>query len=173
METIFTIFSILQSFSTSLGVGASTLAIVSFLVALADGNMEASERRMLGVIFKVLRISMVAILITTLGLVFLGMEVSNFVIAQFIVIAVLYVNAILMTKHLMPKTFGPALQAGSWYTLGLLAALLPLGLTEFSLLTFGLSYAAWLVLAIAIVNGLMGGIKKIQSTPSQQTPAAQ
>lgn len=173
MDTIFTIISILQSFSISLGVGASTLAIVSFLVALADGNMEPAERRMLGVIFKVLRIAMVAILIATLLLIFLGMEVTTFVTAQLIVIAVLYVNAFLMTKHLMPKTFGPALQAGSWYALGLLAALLPLGLTDFSLLTFALAYAAWLVLAIAIVNGLMGGMKKKQPPTPAATPAAQ
>ncbi|HEY0964349.1 MAG TPA: hypothetical protein VGE31_00970 [Candidatus Paceibacterota bacterium] len=167
MDILIILLSILQLFSISLGVGASTLAIVSFLVALADGNMEPGERRMLGVIFKVLRVAMVAILVTTLGLMLLGMEVTSFVMAQLIVIAMLYVNAILMTKHIMPKTLGPAVQAGTWYTLGTLTALVPLDLTNFGLVTFILIYIAILVLAIAIVNGLMGALKKKTPAPAQ------
>jgi hypothetical protein len=80
---------------------------------------------------------------------------SAFSIGQLIVILALFVNAMLMTAHMMPSNFGPALQAGSWYTLGTLAALVPLGLTGFDIIEFFMGYITWLVLTVSIVNGVM------------------
>ncbi|MEN9920401.1 MAG: hypothetical protein RL538_294 [Candidatus Parcubacteria bacterium] len=160
MLTFLTLISILQSFSISLGVGSSTLAIVSFFVAIADGNINPDERRMMGVVYIVLRIAMILILITTLclfaaqyqrGMVYF----SAFDIAQFTVIGVLFINAMLMTAHLIPSNFGPAIQAGNWYTLGTLSALSAIGLTGFTVSMFFFSYFTWLILAISIVNGVM------------------
>jgi len=59
----------------------------------------------------------------------------------------------------MPSTFGPALQAGSWYTLGTLAPLQLLGLTDFTLAQFLMAYVTWLILAVGIVNGVMAILK--------------
>jgi len=160
--TLFLAFiTILQSLSISLGVGSSTLAISNFFVALADGVIDETERRMMGVVYVVLRIAMVLILVTTLLLV--AHEYSSVGIAglhaftwsQLLALCVLYINAMLMTAHLIPTTFGPAIQGGSWYTLGVLAALGGLGITNFTLGQFLLGYVAWLILAIGIVNGLM------------------
>jgi hypothetical protein len=160
MITLLVLVSIVQSFSISLGVGSSTIAITSFFAAIADGTIEAAERKMLGVVYVVLRVSMVAILATTFVILFLNsFALSPYIIAQLIVIAILFVNAILMTAHIMPSTFGPAIQAGNWYTLGTLAALVPLELTNFTLLQFSLGYVTWIVLAIAIVNGIMAIMK--------------
>ena len=161
MTTLFTLIAILQAFSISLGTGASTLAIINFFVAIADGGISPDERRMMGVVYIVLRVAMVLILLTTIvllvsqyGIRGLGsMTVFNF--AQVLVIAVLFVNAVLMTKHIIPSNFGPAIQAGNWYTLGTLSALLPLGLTSFTFTQFALAYIAWLILAISIVNAIM------------------
>ena len=74
-------------------------------------------------------------------------------------IAVLFVNAILMTAHLVPSTIGPGLQAGSWYTLGTLIALQAHSITDFTVLQFLLAYVTWLVLATGIVNGVMAILK--------------
>lgn len=161
MTTVFTLIAILQGFSISLGTGASTLAIVNFFVAIADGGISPDERRMMGVVYIVLRIAMVLILVTTIVLLAskygaMGLaSMSTFNFAQVLVILALFVNAILMTKHIIPSNFGPAIQAGNWYTLGTLAALLPLGVTGFSFTQFALAYVAWLVLAISIVNAVM------------------
>jgi hypothetical protein len=84
---------------------------------------------------------------------------SAFGLAQLILILALYANAVLMTKRIMPSTFGPAIQAASWYTLGVLAAIAPLSLTNFTLLQFGLMYAAILLLGISLVNGMMAYLK--------------
>lgn len=153
--------AIAQSFAISLGVGSSTLAIVNFFVAIADGKIDDTERKMMGVVYIVLRIAMVLILLTSLTLIGLDAVESNLSslsmlsYAQLTALAILFLNATLMTAHIMPSTFGPAIQAGSWYTLGVLTAMGAQRIVDFSYLKFLLGYVTWLVLAIAIVNGFM------------------
>jgi hypothetical protein len=161
MTTLFTLVAIIQGFAISLGTGSSTLAIINFFVAISDGSISPDERRMMGVVYIVLRVAMVVILLSTIVLLLhhygpLGFaSLSVFHLAQVLVIVMLFINATLMTLHVIPSNFGPAIQAGNWYTLGTLAALLPLGLTGFTLIQFLLAYVAWLVLAISIVNAVM------------------
>tara|TARA_B100002051_G_scaffold276537_1_gene325508 strand:- start:10682 stop:11203 length:522 start_codon:yes stop_codon:yes gene_type:complete len=167
MTFLITLVTILQSFAISLGVGSSTLAITNFFVAIADGKIDDTERRMMGVVYVVLRVAMVAILITTVILLAYQYSYGLFVatgltIGQIIALLVLYTNALLMTYHLVPSTFGPAIQAGSWYTLGTLLALQVLGYTGFSLTVFLLAYVTWIILAIGIVNGIMAILKSIR-----------
>lgn len=175
MTAFITVVSILQSFSISLGVGSSTLAIVNFFAAIADGVIDETERRMMGIVYVVLRIAMGVILVTTVLLLSaeyssLGLtNMSAFAFAQLLAIITLFVNAMLMTAHLVPSTFGPAIQAGSWYTLGTLMALKTLGLTEFTFLQFFLGYIAWIVLAIAIVNGVMAVLKEKKRNQAHHT----
>jgi hypothetical protein len=169
MEIIIILTAILQSMAVSLGVGSSTLAITNFFVAIADGRIDENERKMMGVVYIVLRIAMVLILLTTgvltavqyatHGAAFL----SPFVLGFWAVVAVLYINAVMMTKHLMPSTMGPALQASSWYTLGVLIALSSLGLTGYSLFEFSLAYVTAILLAISVVNGIMAVLKSKKS----------
>ncbi|MEK7462089.1 MAG: hypothetical protein AAB618_00750 [Patescibacteria group bacterium] len=160
MIIFLTLAAIIQSFSISLGVGSSTLAIATFFVAIADGSINPDERKMMGVVYIVLRIAMVLILTTTLIILAAqytanSFEFAPFLIGQLFVVVILFVNAMLMTAHLIPSNFGPAIQAGNWYTLGTLSALLPLGLTTFSFTQFFIAYITWIVLAIAIVNAIM------------------
>lgn len=168
MTAFLTVVAILQSFSISLGVGSSTLAIINFFAAIADGVIDDTERRMMGIVYVVLRVAMAVILVTTLLLLAaeyssLGiMNMTPFAVAQFFTLIMLFLNAMLMTAHLMPSTFGPAIQAGSWYTLGTLMALRSLDMTEFTFTQFFLGYIAWIVLAVAIVNGVMAVLKERQ-----------
>lgn len=162
---IFVVASILQAIGISLGVGCSTVAITSFFVAIGDGNISPEERKMLGVVYILLRVAMILILVTTAILALMNFSsgfaghFTPFVISRWVLIIVLFVNAVLMTKRLMPSNFGPAIQAGSWYTLGITAALIPLGLAQYSLFEFFIGYAAAIALAIAIVNGVMSFLK--------------
>lgn len=166
MTILISFVAILQSLAISLGVGSSTLAIVNFFVAIADGKIDETERKMMGIVYIALRVAMVAILVTTLGLMALeflyqgAVSLTPFDIAQLFVLCVLFINATLMTLRLMPSTFGPALQAGSWYTLGALMALRLQGITDFTFIQFFMAYVTWLVLAVGIVNGIMSVLKK-------------
>jgi hypothetical protein len=161
MTTLYALITIVQSMSVSLGVGSSTIAILNFFTAIKDGQIDTSERRLMGVVYVVLRIAMVLILITTLAQAYIlitnfGEEYfSGISLGAWTAIAMLYINAVLMTKHIMPATFGPAIQAGSWYTLGLLLALVSVQWNEFSYLQFILGYIALLTLAVSLVNGVM------------------
>lgn len=166
MEMIIVFAVILQSMAISLGVGSSTLAIINFFVAIADGKIDPQERAMMGVVYIVLRVAMILILVLAImigmySFVDAGMTYfSPFIIGMWTLIGVLYVNAFLMTKHIMPSNIGPALQASTWYTLGGMMALLPLGLANFSVFEFFIAYAAVISLAIALVNGAMAYLKK-------------
>lgn len=165
MTILITLASILQLFSISLGVGASTLAVTNFFVAIYDGKIDETERKMMGIVYIVLRVAMILILTTTIFII-LGQTLSNtlpeftgFTLGMLIALGVLFLNAVLMTLHFMPSTFGPAIQAGSWYTLGMLMALNSLSMTGFSLKIFLLAYITWLVLSVSIVNGVMAYLK--------------
>jgi hypothetical protein len=166
MTIFITLIAILQSLSISLGVGSSTLAIINFFVAIADGKIDPTERRMMGVVYIALRVAMVAILLTTLGLIafeyfYVGAKtLTAFDIAQLFALCALFINATLMTLRIMPSTFGPALQAGSWYTLGALMALKLQGITDCTFLQFFMAFVTWLVLAVGIVNGVMSLMKQ-------------
>lgn len=170
MEMIIIFVAILQSVAISLGVGCSTLAIVNFFVAIADGKIDETERRMMGVVYIVLRVAMVLILVTTALLTLYNFStvgnsyITPFILGLWTLIGVLYLNAILMTKHIMPSTVGPALQASSWYSMGVLMSLVPLSLSGFSYFEFIFGYAAAIALATALVNGTMATLKKRKST---------
>lgn len=141
--------------------GSSTLAVINFFVAIADGVIDETERRMMGVVYVVLRVAMVLILITTLILFFVQYQsvgfahLSAFSFGQMLVIFVLFLNALLMTAHLVPTTVGPAFQAGSWYTLGTMMSLQALGLTQFTFGQFFLGYVCGIVFMIGLVNAVM------------------
>lgn len=165
METIILLAGIFQSIFISLGVGSSTLAIINFFAAIADGTIDETERRMMGIVYVVLRVAMVGILLTTIMLhipyiITQGLwGMTTFMLAQWLVLIVLYGNAILMTKHLMPSTFGPGIQAGSWYTFGIMMALALQGITSYTFLQFALGYLGVLILAVGSVNGVMAYLK--------------
>jgi hypothetical protein len=162
MEMIYMIDMLLLSIAVSLGVGCSTVAITQFLVALKDGEVDQTERKMLGVVYILLRVAMVAILATLLvqaGIIYYitgsFLFVSPFFLALYSAVAVLYLNAIGMTMHWIPLNLGPAFQATSWYTLGILMALVSLNLIDFNYLEFVLVYVGAGILVAAGLNLVM------------------
>lgn len=167
IEIAYIINAVIMAVAISLGVGCSTVAISQFLYSIHDGNFEVTERKMLGIVYFILRVAMVAILLTLAiqaGIFYFLLNnfdfVSPFFLSMWTVVGVLYLNAIGMTMHWMPGKIGPALQASSWYTLGVLMALVPVGITGFMYQQFALVYVGVIMLAIAALNMLMGYLKK-------------
>ncbi len=172
MEIAYIINSVLQSVAVSLGIGCSTVAVTQFFYAIADGKIDEGERRVMGAVYLLLRVAMVGILLTTItmaGLIyfFAGAEYftslsyfNPFIVGLWSIIFVLFANAVAMTKHWVSSKMGPGIQAGSWYTLGIMFALIPLGLTGFSYLQFFLAYVGMMVLGVGIVNSIMHYLKK-------------
>ncbi len=141
--------------SVAIGVGSSTLAIASFLVALSDGQIDQSERRMMGVIYTSLRVAMVMI---TLSLFMLGILFPGSIMGStylWVLMLALVANSILMTKHWISFKIGPAFQSATWYTLGFMMTIEAFALLPLSWSVFLTLYAADVVVAILLVNALM------------------
>lgn len=107
-----------------LAVGSSTYALTFYLQSLQDGVMDASERAFLHTVYFVLRIGMGMLLMANLALLVwaaayhsVSAVATDSYLMEWIVLAVIILNAVLMTKKRMPMWLGPALAGGSWYLL--------------------------------------------------------
>lgn len=166
MESFFIVVSVLQTMAISLGVGSSTFAILNFFTAISDGEIDASERRMMGMVYIVLRIAMVLILLTSATLAYItyrevGLpQISPMMGAFWTLIAVLYINAGLMTVHKISSKIGPGLQAGTWYMLGIFSALTLHVDLVFTYSQFVAWYTGFVLFVILIVNIVMKHLQK-------------
>lgn len=152
MELITALMIIFYNIGISLGVGASSIVIAAFIVALWDKTISKDERSMLGVIYLTLRIAMATILVSVTYLSLVLPSFSTVIPQLFLLIAVLYFNAILMTKHWIPSKVGPPLQAATWYTLGTLVTVDLFSLYVVTWVNFALLYISFIVAGILIVN---------------------
>ncbi len=166
MDLIFVLFSVLQSVAISLGVGCSTAAIVSFFVAIKDGTIGEGERRIMGVLYTLLRVAMVLILATTTILAYVSYSVigdaylTGYSSLFWVLIAVLFGNAVLMTKHLMPSSIGPGIQASAWYSMGVLVALPSAFVVETKFLFLLVWYVGFSAIVTLLVYALVQLSKK-------------
>lgn len=151
MIIFYSFIETLSAMAISLGVGSSTFALIFYFMGKHSPVLREAGRPYQKAVYIVLRIAMVLILLTEITKIVLflqaGMQVQELFAASALmfmwtVVAVLFINAALMTFHLMPMKFGPAIQAASWYTLGILTAL--------PIITFG-----YLSLALAYIGGIL------------------
>lgn len=155
METIiYDVFVVWMMASVALGVGASSVGISGFLVALHDGSIQPGEKRMLKVIYWALRWAMITIPVTVLVVTALKPGVLMGLPFIWIIVAVLYLNALQMTFHWIPGIFGPALQAASWYTLGFLLSIELFDLAPLTWTLFVLLYAADIIFFLVLIKAI-------------------
>ena len=165
LDILLLVLVIIHSSMIGLGIGASTIAITGFMTALMDGTFDESERRIMGVVYLSLRIAMIAIVASSLAIMWIKPEFfGSFTTPMWIMIAVLFVNAFLMTKHWISVKLGPAFQAGTWYTLGFFITIYIFDLLPFTLASFGITYVIDLVVAVVIVELFMRYFKGRRAT---------
>ena len=130
----------------------------------------------MGLVYVVLLVAMVLILISSISLSIISYGTdtlpTGYIIALYLTLAVLYSNAVLMTVHYMPSTFGPAIQAASWYTLGMLNIIATLGATSFLWWQFALAYVTGITLAVSLINGVMAYLKERHDWGERETSSA-
>ena len=110
------------------------------------------------IVYVVLRIGMILITLSLLSfgaIAFFSKDIaalsSPLYLMEVTLIGVIILNAVLMTKHVMPMKFGPVLAGGSWYSLFLVTAL-PFAATLYpTLLIF---YGAFLVLFFVVFTAV-------------------
>jgi hypothetical protein len=135
--------SLILTIGQTLGVGASTFALIFYIMATQDGVIDASERRFMGAVYVVLRVGMVLIALALVGRLFVGIPLDSVGNMQWLLLGIITLNAVLMSMRKMPMRFGPVLAGGSWYSFFLVSTL-PLSLM--SLWILGLLYVAFLSL---------------------------
>ena len=156
----------------TLGVGASTIAVAGFLTALADGTFDPSERRIMGVVYISLRVAMVTILVTSALIFFMRPDYFGaFTMPMWIMTAVLFINAILMTKHWISPKFGPAIQAATWYTLGFLMTIYLFDLFPLTPLVVIAFFLADFAITIATINICLMIVKRKRGNATPGKPS--
>lgn len=149
MDGLALFFFFLQQLGMTLGVGASTFAVMLYIVANADGRLDESERVFMRAIYVTLRIGLYLIIAS--GIAITGAHVLAGDVAlierpiflfKWLLIAVLLGNGVLMQRSILNRTVGGTIAGGSWYALFATHTLaLDLGWVPL----FGL-YALWLAL---------------------------
>lgn len=107
----------------TLGVGSSTFALLFYIMALMDGDVDPSERRFMHAVYTVLRIGMFLIALGLILSLFVTIETSFQYIAQWTLLIIITLNALGMTFKVMSMKYGPVIAGGSWYSLFLVSAM--------------------------------------------------
>lgn len=142
----------LYTLGLTLGVGSSTFALIFYISATADGVVDETEKRFLRIVFRVLRVGMVIFFLSLLARSVAGGFDSVVALApQWILLALITLNAVLMHYRIMPMRFGPVLAGGSWYSL--------LFITQFPLMAYGgvvltVGYALFLTIFYFVFHGI-------------------
>lgn len=152
LETLLPFVVIYYNTAISLGVGGSSIVIASFITALSDKKISTEERKLLGVIYITLRIAMASIATMLAYISFVAPALMPSLAYVWLMVFVLYINAIFMTKHWISPKFGPALQAATWYTLGFVVVIDAFSLYTVSSFFFFTLYAVDILIALASVN---------------------
>jgi hypothetical protein len=168
---------IVYSLFISMGVGASTLAVVQFFSAVADGEVSPDERRMIGLVYSVLRIAMLGILaiisievLLMLVAYNLGALTPQFIFTLFLLL-VLSVVTILHGSGILPSSVGPTIQVSTWYTLGIAHSLERFGYSDFNVTQFIFIFLLIALLIAAFINVVLWVLhKKRQVAPTIDTP---
>lgn len=166
--------TLIYSIGLCLAVGSSTYALTFYFQSLRDGVMDASERAFLHTVYFILRIGMGLLITANIALLAwaaayrsLGTVVTGSYLMEWIVLAVIILNAVLMTKKRMLMWLGPALAGGSWYLL----------LIVHSLAEIDIPLPAWLAFYVFFVAAFVYFLRFLRRmlipAPQQQATAAQ
>lgn len=133
---------ILHQLGVTLGVGASTFALIVYVQAMRGGVMNETERRFLRSISRVLRVAMIFVggVILFSGIYYHSqgapIQQDPMFLIEATVMGIIIANALLMTSGLMSMWVGPSIAGGSWYSLFFLHSLPFDGLSFSTLLTY-------------------------------------
>jgi hypothetical protein len=118
---------------TILGTGGATVAEVQINLALKDRSVSPDERALMHGNYFLIRVGMVLILLSVLGMVWYQLGQGNEWIltsaklhAKYLMFAVIVVNAVLLSRRMMPLWLGASISLTSWWgatVLGLMGKL--------------------------------------------------
>ncbi len=119
---------------TILGVGGATMIEIHLNMALRDGKMDEKDREFLGIDFLITRIGMAIAFLTGFGFIWIYYSTnqlfrleSGVFWGKMAIIAIIIVNAYLLSKHKVSLYWGSAFSFVSWWTAMILGTFLTNG----------------------------------------------
>jgi hypothetical protein len=107
---------------TILGAGGATVAEVQINLALKDKSVSPDERALMHGNYILIRVGMALILASVLGMIWYQLGQGNEWIltseklhAKYILFAAIVINAVLLTKRMMPLWLGASISFTSWW----------------------------------------------------------
>jgi len=157
-----TILIFLHIAGTILGVGGATLAEVFYISAVKDGGVDASEKRLMHANYTMIRVGTLLVALSGFALVLWWYFIANNpwplesgkVWVKNIILLVIVVNAILLSRRLVPFWLGASLSFTSWWGAALLGVWKNI---SYSFTEILIGYIA----AIFIIALILGSIRKI------------
>ena len=168
MELLYIVITIVQTLAISLGIGAATLSVLNFFGAIKDGLIDDTERHLMGLTTNVLRIALSLLVITTflqaiLRFSTIGVEIfSTLFFILWTLICFLILITILTKRSLLSSTVGPGMMVASWYVLGIVLALISLGVQNFSYWQFFVGLVATMALSVSVINGFLAHLRTLK-----------
>jgi len=132
MESIVLLIFLLQQLGVTLGVGASTFAMMFYIVGISDGEIDASERRFMHATYTTIRIGLFLIIITGLATAaahYLAGDIATLLqpafIFKWILLFIIIMHGVLVDTRILSSQIGGVIAGASWYALFVIHALSP------------------------------------------------
>ena len=152
---------------TILGTGGATIAEFQITRALADKRISPSERALMHINYKMIRVGMVIIGISVIGMFWYHLNAGNSFIylseklwIKDVMFAMIILNAVALQKRWVPLWLGASISFTSWWGATLLGLS---GRLPYSFETYLIAYT----LAIFAVAGILHVIRKLVSRSSE------
>lgn len=156
--------NLIHQYAVGLSVGASTFAMVFYYYSLAQGGLDEAQRKLVHIVYFVLRIGMLLIVVAEFAKFQYNIQINNYlywmanpeVYMRLTIFSVIVVNAILMHKRLISMWLGPIFAGGSWYAFFFFSVFVDIRWvdTGYSYLTLFTGYLLWLALVGVFLTAL-------------------
>lgn len=156
---LFYLSQLVRTWAVGLCLGASTLAMTNYFYVVSRGHTEPAENRMMHIVYTVLRVGMVAAMLTEVTTFAYNYHVHNFIywtdnpefFMRLTIFGVIVVNAVAMQYRLISMWLGPVFAGGSWYAYFFFSVWIE---TESTYGTLLLGYLGWLLFVAVLLVGL-------------------
>ncbi len=148
-----------RTYTVGLCLGVSTIVLTFYFVFVAKGQAVPAEKRMMHIVFTVLRIGMILVVLSELTSLLYNYHVQNVTywtenpefFMRLTVFAVIVANALAMEFRKISMWLGPVFAGGSWYAYFFFSVWIETG-SNYSTLLLG--YLAWLIVFGVVLTAL-------------------
>ncbi len=137
-------------YTVGLCLGVSTIAMTFYFFVVAKGHTVAEEKRMMHIVYTILRIGMVLVMVSEVTTFIYNYHINNFIywtdnpelLMRLTIFSVIFTNAFAMEYRKISMWLGPVFAGGSWYAYFFFSVWIE---TETIYSTLLLGYLIWLV----------------------------